>query len=93
MATYLWTNYIEPHGATQVFLMGVGDAYLGLVDLIGRNESTTEEGSKIDMLIGFLAASTIQSVRRPTEDDVATWYYQVFAILLATQARTDSFVF
>ncbi|KAF2633462.1 hypothetical protein BU25DRAFT_426991 [Macroventuria anomochaeta] len=75
MANYLWTNYIEPNEATQVFFMGIGDAYLGLVDLLSRNETTTENGSRIELIIGFVADSAIQSVKRPTDDDVGTWYY------------------
>ena len=27
----------RPSDATQVFFMGIGDAYLGLVDLLSRN--------------------------------------------------------
>lgn len=72
--------------------MGIGDAYHGLVDLLSRNgerssrrrdrlltppESTTEEGSKIELVIGFAADSTLQSIRRPTDDDIANWYYMV----------------
>jgi histone deacetylase 6 len=52
LATYIWENYIEyvcaymvetgltsgrPYDATQVFFMGIGDAYLGLVDLLSLN--------------------------------------------------------
>ena len=52
LATYIWENYIEyvcmcalrarltwnrPYDATQVFFMGIGDAYLGLVDLLILN--------------------------------------------------------
>ena len=40
-------------------------------------ETTTEEGSRIELLIGFVADSAIQSVKRPTDDDVGTWYYHV----------------
>ncbi|UPX18448.1 Histone deacetylase [Ascochyta rabiei] len=75
MANYLWTNYIHPSDATQVFFMGIGDAYQGLVDLLGRNETTTDEDSRIEILIGFVAESSIQSVKRPTDDDIGAWYY------------------
>lgn len=30
-------NVKRPHDATQVFFMGIGDAYLGLVDLLSHN--------------------------------------------------------
>ena len=71
--------------------MGIGDAYHGLVDLLSRNgnilsnvrllltllESTTEEGSRIELVVGFAADSTLQSIRRPTDDDIGTWYFMV----------------
>lgn len=47
--------------------------FVGLTAL----ETTTEEGSKIELLVGFLADTSIQSVKRPTDDDVGTWYYHV----------------
>ncbi|KAJ4990594.1 histone deacetylase [Stagonosporopsis vannaccii] len=75
MASYLWTNYIEPSDATQIFFMGIGDAYHGLVDLLSRTESTTEEGSRVDFIIGFVADSAIQSIKRPTDDDIGQWYH------------------
>jgi hypothetical protein len=37
LAAYIWENYIEPHNASQVFFLGIGSAYLGLVDLLGTN--------------------------------------------------------
>ncbi|KAF3032753.1 Histone deacetylase hda1 [Didymella heteroderae] len=77
IANYLWTNYIEPNNATQVFFMGIGDAYLGLVDLLSRNETTTEETSKLELIIGFVAESAISSVKRiNTDDDIGLWYHQ-----------------
>ncbi|KAF1926568.1 putative histone deacetylase [Didymella exigua CBS 183.55] len=77
MANYLWTNYIEPNNATQVFFMGIGDAYLGLVDLLSRNETTTDESSRLELIIGFIADSAISSVKRiNTDDDIGLWYHQ-----------------
>jgi histone deacetylase 6 len=58
--------------------MGIGDAYLGLVDLLSRNESTTEETSNLELIIGFVAESAISSVKRiNTDDDIGLWYHQV----------------
>ncbi|KAF2129034.1 hypothetical protein P153DRAFT_357507 [Dothidotthia symphoricarpi CBS 119687] len=76
LATYLWENYVEPYDATQVFLMGIGDAYLGLVDLLSLNENCTEPDSPIACLIGFVAETAIQSIKRPTDDTIASWYFE-----------------
>jgi histone deacetylase 6 len=93
VAAYIWENYIEyveyhdypalmlildrPHDATQVFFLGIGAAYIGLVDLLGRYEACTDEDSIVQGLIGFVADNAIQSIKRPTDDHIGTWYYQV----------------
>ncbi|KAH3955578.1 hypothetical protein HBH64_124100 [Parastagonospora nodorum] len=75
LAAYIWENYIEPHDATQVFFMGIGDAYAGLVDLLSNYENCTEPDSVVECLIGFVAETTIQSIKRPTDDTIALWYH------------------
>lgn len=73
--------------------MGIGDAYLGLVDLISHNgksplhtslwininfaENTSEPDSPVECLIGFVTGGTLQSIKRATDDTIATWYYAV----------------
>ncbi|KAF2688822.1 hypothetical protein K458DRAFT_384988 [Lentithecium fluviatile CBS 122367] len=76
LAAYIWENYIEPYDATQVFFLGIGAAYIGLVDLLGRYESCTEDDSIVQGLIGFVADTPIQSIKRPTDDYIGTWYSQ-----------------
>jgi len=75
MAAYLWLNYIEPNDASQVFFMGIGDGYLGLVDLLSHHENITEHDSSVECLVGFVAETTIQSVRRHADDSIQSWYY------------------
>ncbi|KAI4631312.1 hypothetical protein J4E83_002843 [Alternaria metachromatica] len=75
LAAYLWENYIEPNEATQVFFMGIGDAYLGLVDLLSHNENCTDPDSPVECLIGFVGETTIQSIKRATDDTISSWYY------------------
>ncbi|KAJ4347879.1 Histone deacetylase hda1 [Didymosphaeria variabile] len=74
LASYIWENYIEPHDATQVFFLGIGSAYVGLVDLLRSNEACTDENSVVESLIAFVADTSLQSIRRPTDDNVASWY-------------------
>ncbi|KAF2180195.1 putative histone deacetylase [Zopfia rhizophila CBS 207.26] len=83
LASYLWENYIEPNDATQVFLMGVGAAYLGLVDLLSNHESCTEPDSPIECLIGFVSETSIQSIKRATDDNIAMWYHEHSRIFVA----------
>ncbi|KAL1601458.1 Histone deacetylase hda1 [Paraconiothyrium brasiliense] len=75
LASYIWENYIEPFEATQVFFLGIGSAYIGLVDLLRNNETCTDDNSIVESLIAFVADTSIQSIKRATEDNVADWYY------------------
>ncbi|KAF2471383.1 uncharacterized protein BDR25DRAFT_26767 [Lindgomyces ingoldianus] len=84
LAGYLWENYIEPNDATQVFLMGVGPAYLGLLDLLSNSENCTEADSVIQCLIGFVADTVIQSIKRATDDNIASWYYNHSLVFVAS---------
>jgi histone deacetylase 6 len=82
------------HDATQVFFMGIGDAYIGLVDFLSNygkltykdkqrtkltisSEDCTDPESVVECLIGFVAETTIQSIKRPTDDTIAHWYHAV----------------
>jgi histone deacetylase 6 len=73
--------------------MGIGDAYLGLVDLLSNHgksleafqgtnltehtENTTEIDGVVECLIAFVAETTIQSIKRATDDSIAEWYHAV----------------
>jgi histone deacetylase 6 len=73
--------------------MGIGDAYVGLVDLLGKNgkhapkkektlltvdiDNCTDPDNGVECLIGFAAETNIESIKRPTDDTIAHWYYAV----------------
>ena len=53
LATYLWENYIEPYDHEQIFFIGIGNAFHGVVKLL------TEKGLYLNhqlsvALTGFL---------------------------------------
>ncbi|KAF2878298.1 putative histone deacetylase [Massariosphaeria phaeospora] len=76
LAGYVWENYIEPHEATQVFFLGIGAAYLGLVDLLSHYEKCREPDSVVECLIGFVSDTVLQSIKRNfNDDDIVPWYY------------------
>ncbi|KAF1810231.1 hypothetical protein P152DRAFT_105032 [Eremomyces bilateralis CBS 781.70] len=80
MATYLWDNYVAPNENSHVFLMGVGAAYLGILDLISTNETCTDQ---ITGVISFISNQALLSVRRPTDDNIATWYWHHSLVFVA----------
>lgn len=56
-------------------MVTVSDPYC--VNVLTGLETTTDADSSIELLIGFVAESNIQSVKRPTDDDVGNWYHRV----------------
>jgi hypothetical protein len=87
--------------------MGIGDAYIGLVDFLSNygkltyrdeqrtklmisSEDCTDPDSVVECLIGFVAETTIQSIKRPTDDTIAHWYHAVSlnSIILAKRTLT-----
>ncbi len=79
--------------SSHVFLMGIGDAYGGLVELLSNNgkhyshppaQAQTKSAhrpenttGKVTYVISFVAENSLQAVTRPTDDSVSGWYYQV----------------
>ncbi|KAF2016574.1 hypothetical protein BU24DRAFT_346359 [Aaosphaeria arxii CBS 175.79] len=83
LATYLWENYIEPHDATQVFLLGIGAAYLGLVDMLSIHENSTDPDTGIQYIMGFVAQTPIHSIKRSTDDNIGNWFYAHSSVFVA----------
>lgn len=80
LAHYLWDNYIEPNNAHDLFILGIGDAYTGLINLMNTNERCTEY---IDYIFSFVAENVLQSVRRSTDDTVSEWYWKHSTVFVA----------
>lgn len=83
IATYLWENYIEPYDSPQVFFMGVGAPYLGLVEMLGVNENCTDYVNGIQHLIGFVSQTPIHSIKRSHDDTIANWFHEHSLVFVA----------
>ncbi|ORY18010.1 hypothetical protein BCR34DRAFT_583276 [Clohesyomyces aquaticus] len=83
LAGYLWENYIEPNESTQVFLMGVGHAYQGLLEMLSTYENCTDHDSVIQCIIGFISDSALASIKRTTDDNITQWYYNHSLVFVA----------
>jgi hypothetical protein len=46
-------------------------------------ENCTERGGVVECLIGFVAETMLQSIKRATDDQIAQWYYDVSLSLVA----------
>ncbi|KAI5298779.1 Histone deacetylase hda1, partial [Ascosphaera atra] len=71
LAKYLWENYIEPNLATEIFFIGVGDAFLGLTSLLINNERVY---LKVTGVISFVADNHVRSVASHTNAWLSKWY-------------------
>lgn len=40
-------------------------------------ENCTDPDSPVECLIGFVGETTIQSIKRATDDTISSWYYSV----------------
>ncbi|KAI9689327.1 MAG: Histone deacetylase hda1 [Bathelium mastoideum] len=81
LATYIWENYIEIYESTHVFLLGIGDAYLGLINLLSSQESCTD---RVTFVISFVAETPLNRIRRATDEDMmARWFYDHSLIFVA----------
>jgi hypothetical protein len=43
-------------------------------------ENCTDPDSPVECLIGFVGETTIQSIKRATDDTISSWYYSVSTI-------------
>ncbi|KAK2789579.1 Histone deacetylase hda1 [Emmonsiellopsis sp. PD_33] len=71
LATYLWENYIEPNEATDIFFLGVGDAFSGLANLLVTTERVHKEVSGV---ISFVAENRVRAVSSNTTTWLSKWY-------------------
>ncbi len=76
---YIWDNYLQLwDGADDIFLMGVGSAYLGIkVLLMGRDVK-----SRISGVINFVDGS-LRPVKSETDPDLSHWYKEHSRVFVA----------
>jgi hypothetical protein len=67
LAIYLWENYIEPYDHEQVFFIGIGNAFHGVVKLL------TEKGLYILIPKQFYEVRLTHSQKRYTKELAALW--------------------
>ncbi|ROT40241.1 histone deacetylase clr3 [Sodiomyces alkalinus F11] len=70
LVCYLWDNYIQLYdNATDIFLMGVGNAYLG-VKLLLMNRDCKD---RISGVINFVTG-TLRPIKSDVDQDLSAWY-------------------
>ncbi|KIV98406.1 hypothetical protein, variant 8 [Verruconis gallopava] len=72
-AMYLWENHIEPYDATDVFLMGVGDAAAAITYLLSHADDIQQ---RISWVFNFTCEHDLRAVQRAGDDYFADWYFK-----------------
>ena len=70
LVCYLWDNYIQMYEAEDIFLMGVGNAYLGVkMLLISRSDSK----DRLSGVVNFVSGN-LRPVKSDADETLSSWY-------------------
>lgn len=69
LVCYIWDNYLQLYDVEELFLVGVGDAYLGVKLLLNNRECK----DRISGVVNFVTGN-LRPVKSETDPDLSTWY-------------------
>ncbi|KAI9800437.1 MAG: Histone deacetylase hda1 [Piccolia ochrophora] len=72
LVIYMWENYIEVSEATNVFFLGVGEAYNGVMHLLNNRDCS----SILRGVINFICNDSIRSAKRDADPWFSDWYHK-----------------
>ncbi|PKY08662.1 histone deacetylase [Aspergillus campestris IBT 28561] len=71
LAGYLWDNYIEPNDATEIFLLGIGNAFYGVANLLINRDTLYQ---RVNGVVSFVAENPVRAVASHTQTWLSRWY-------------------
>ncbi|GIC90184.1 histone deacetylase hdaA [Aspergillus udagawae] len=71
LAGYLWDNYIEPNEATEIFFVGIGNAFYGVVNLLINRDTLYK---RVNGVISFVAENPVRAIASHTQVWLSRWY-------------------
>ncbi|KAJ5837143.1 Histone deacetylase superfamily [Penicillium robsamsonii] len=71
LAGYLWDNYIDANQATEIFLLGVGNAFLGVSNLLMNRENLYK---RVSGVVSFVSENALRAVASHTQTWLSKWY-------------------
>ncbi|KAJ5165675.1 Histone deacetylase superfamily [Penicillium coprophilum] len=71
LAGYLWDNYIDANQATDIFLLGVGNAFLGVTNLLINRENLYK---RVSGVVSFVSENAVRAVASHTQTWLSKWY-------------------
>ncbi|KAI0859358.1 histone deacetylase [Xylaria cubensis] len=69
LVCYIWDNYLQLYDVEELFLLGVGNAYLGVKVLLTNRECKDRIAGVVNFVTGNL-----RPVKSETDPDLSTWY-------------------
>lgn len=69
---YLWDSYIEYFSAKNITFIGIGEAYAGIVYLVGHREVR----DKADAVISYIGNAALKSIVPIIDEYVADWFFK-----------------
>ncbi|KAJ5507082.1 hypothetical protein N7527_009225 [Penicillium freii] len=71
LAGYLWDNYIDANQATDIFLLGVGNAFLGVANLLINRENLYK---RVNGVVSFVSENPVRAIASHTQTWLSKWY-------------------
>ncbi|KAI1139775.1 putative histone deacetylase A [Hypoxylon sp. FL0543] len=71
LVCYIWDNYLQLYDVEDLFVVGVGNAYLGVKVLLTNRDCK----SRIQGVINFVTGN-LRPVKSETDTDLSSWYKQ-----------------
>ncbi|KAF5011475.1 hypothetical protein FDECE_2394 [Fusarium decemcellulare] len=78
LVCYIWDNYLQLYDAEDVFIMGVGNAYLGVKVLLVNRDCK----SRISGVVNFVNG-TLRPVKSDIDTDLSSWYKENSRVYIA----------
>lgn len=70
LMTYIWDNYLQlADGGDKIILMGIGDAYLGIKQLLINRDIKMRVAGVVGFVDGYL-----RPVKSDVDETLSTWY-------------------
>ncbi|KFG83262.1 putative histone deacetylase A [Metarhizium anisopliae] len=78
LMNYLWDNFLQLYDADEIFLMGVGNAYLGVKVLLINRDCK----SKLSGVVNFVTGN-LRPVKSDIDPDLSLWYKENSRVYVA----------
>ncbi|CEI62974.1 Histone deacetylase clr3 [Fusarium venenatum] len=78
LVCYLWDNYLQLYDADDIFIMGVGNAYMGVKVLLINRDCK----SRISGVVNFVNG-TLRPIKSDIDTDLSSWYKENSRVFIA----------